>query len=611
MNDDNTRALARMARASWGYTLRGARALMDDAAHWARAEGIEAHIRERDARELHARHERAMRAHARTPKNRRAHTPPPARAHAITDIEVSARAFGTRALRCVVSLAVPACALIVPPWVLIEGNPGVMLVWPAAYGYLAWNGWMHRTENANDSSDESETETADSTIALPASSVFVPKREAGLPATAQESAIIDRIRSWESGAAERKLTEVIPGAPMIDESGILIPVTFAGTWTPARLDANADQVRALLAIPDEVRTEIKPGGTADRSVIRVRTRIRELDLRWTPEREGIGLNADTGEVVDVDDDDRALVAGITGAGKSVALRVLMAKALKRPHTALVILDVKTDGALWSHVARVEHEPEGMQSVVDDLITEMKERETIMRANNMDKWVPTAKRPRIVVVVDEGAEFMLSAPDAVEGTRSLAMRARSTAIILKWATQKPTKTGPGKGLDSATSGMLGTKICMAVASQMETRTVLGEEATGEGWHAENLPKGGWALIQVQGEDRKPDPVRFWFMTKEDVKALEPRSPWRRAKTNAPVVDAKDALVTALELSEGLQGVSTVRLAIALGIADTEVHVRMRVHGLAPEPNAFAMGNGEKARGYRRDKLEAAFNRRNDR
>jgi hypothetical protein len=102
-----------------------------------------------------------------------------------------------------------------------------------------------------------------------------------------------------------------------------------------------------------------------------------------------------------------------------------------------------------------------------------------------------------------------------------------------------------------------------------------------------------------------------MTKEHVKALEPRSPWRRAKTLAPVVDVKDALMVALELSEGLNGVSTARLAIALGVADTEVHVRMRVHGVEVEPNAFAMGNGEKARGYRRDKLEAAFNRRNDR
>jgi Zn-dependent protease with chaperone function len=76
----------------------------------------------------------------------------------------------------------------------------------------------------------------------------------------------------------------------------------------------------------------------------------------------------------------------------------------------------------------------------------------------------------------------------------------------------------------------------------------------------------------------------------------------------VVNTKSALEIALELSEGLNGVSTVRLAIALGIADAEVHVRMRVHGVAPEPNAFAMGNGEKVRGYRRDKLEEAWNRR---
>src|SRR5688500_6833660 len=426
MTDNNTRALTRTARASWGYTLRGARALMNDAAHWARAEGIEAHIRERDARALSAQHQRAMRAHARTPKNRRARPPPPARAHAITDIEVNARAFGTRAFRCALTLAVPACALLVPPWMLIEGSPGALLMWPAAYGYLAWNGWMHRTEDVIEDDNDDETQTPDTTVALPAASIFVPRRDTGLAPTPQEAAIINRIHNWDASAAERKLTEVIPGVPIIDESGILIPVTFAGTWTPARLDANADQVRALLAVPDDVRTEIKPGGTADRSVNRVRTRIRELDLLWTPKREGIGLNADTGEVVDVDDDDRALVAGITGAGKSVALRVLMAKALKRPHTALVVLDVKTDGALWSHVARVEHEPEGMQSVVEDLIAEIKERETIMRANDLDKWEPTAERPRIVVVVDEGAEFMLSAPDAVEGTRTHGERARSSS-----------------------------------------------------------------------------------------------------------------------------------------------------------------------------------------
>jgi hypothetical protein len=595
------RALARMARTSWVYSLRGARALMDDAAHWARASEIEAHIREKDARALSAQHQRAMRAQQRARKGHP--SAPPTRAHALTDIEVNARAFGTRAMRSALVIAVPACALILPPWALIEGHAGALLAWPAMYTYLAWNGWAR---SKDDTQAEVVTTLAPETEKTTLLSRFKPP--ASLKPTPEESAIIERIHTWEERAADRKLTEVLPGSPIIDESGILIPVAFAGLWTPAKLDSAADQVRALLAIPDKVRTEIKPGGTADRSMIRVRTRIRDLDLTWTPEREGLGLNADTGEVVDVDDEDRISVAGMSGAGKSVALRVLMAKALRKSNTALVVIDLKVEGALWAHVARVESEPDGIQDVIDDLMAEMRERETIMRANGWDMWEATTERPNLVVVVDEGAEYMAEVPDAVAGSRSLARRGRSAGIRKWWATQKPTVTGPGKGLDSSISTQLTSQVCMAVSSPTEARNVLGEDATAKGWHPEELLKGGWCLVRVQGEDRDPEPTRVWHMTKEHVKALKPRTPWRRAKTLAPVVNAKSALEIALELSEGLQGVSTVRLAIALGVADAEVHVRMRVHGVAPEPNAFAMGNGEKARGYRRDKLEEAWNRR---
>jgi hypothetical protein len=596
-----------IARASWAYSLRGARALIDDAARWARAEGIEAHIKEKDARALSAHNQRTLRAQERARRNKRASSAPPVRAHALTTNEVSARAFGTRALRSALVLAAPACALIVPPWMLINGEPGALITWPVIYAYLNWNGWVHRDDaDAEPRAEDAHGGTLAKTISLrPAS------RTRGLAPTPAESAIIDRVSAWGQYAEERKLTEVIPEAPVIDESGILIPVTFAGTWTPGKLDANADQVRALLAVPDEVRTEIKPGGTADRSVIRVRTRIRDLDLTWTPEREGIGLNADTAEVIWVNTDERLLVAGTSGSGKSVALRVLMAAALAKPRAALVILDLKrAEGALWRHTARVESEPEGVQVVIDELIAEMKEREAIMESRGIDLWEPTSDRPNITVAVDEGAELMAEVPDSVGGLRSLARRARAAGIRLWWATQKPTMSGNGPGLDSQIAGQLTTQVCLAVAGSKEARVVLGEDATGKGWHAEDLEKGGWALVRVQGEDRAPDPVRVWFMTKEDVKALEPREPWRRAKALVPVACAKSALAVALELSEGLQGVSTARLGAALGVVDAEVHVRMRVHGVEPEPNAFAMGDGTRVRGYRRDKLEAAWNGRHN-
>jgi hypothetical protein len=600
MSDEhsNERASARMARASWGLFLRGARRHVYIAREWSRAEGLEEHMRAREERERNARAQREARARARRPKRAR-QVPPHALPPASTELEIKARAFATRTVRSAVALAVPCALIAYPPIALVHGDPGVMLAWPAAYGYFMWDGWTHRRTDAAPEATVADTPT----VELPR----VPGHmSTGLAPTPAESEVIHRIATWGDRAADRKLHEVLPGAPIIDESGLLIPIEFAGTWTPAKLDAAADQVRALLAVPDEVRTQIKPGGTADRALLRVRTRIRELDLAWNPQRRGVGLDADTGGVVPVDITDRILVAGMSGAGKSVVLRVLMAAALSLEHTALVIIDLKVEGALWSHVARVESEPEGIVRVVDELIEEMRERETIMRAHSLDQWEPNAERPRLVVVVDEGAELIAEVEEVIAGLRSLARRGRSAEIVLWWATQKPTVTGSGRGLDSSISAQLTSQIALAVSSPVEARNVLGEDASLKGWHAEDLQKGGWALLRVQGGDRTPDPVRVWFMEKDHVKALPAREAWQR-KSAAP--KTQSLIATALRLSEGLNGVSTARLAATLGKSDTEIHNLMRsTYGVHPEPNAFAMGNGEKARGYRRAALEAANGRK---
>jgi hypothetical protein len=598
--ESNERALKRFARASWVNAQRGARLTVEGARSWARAEDIEALIKERDARALSE--AVALNARKRARAGKRAHTIPAVSAHPMSAHEVKARAFRTRAFRSGVALIAPCALIAAPPWMALNGDPGALIAWPAAYAYLVFTGWAHKRERENAEQDADTIELDE-----PKRGLFRRAQPAtSLKPNAEESAILNRLNAWEDYAAERKLHDVSPGPVVIDESGILIPMTFTGLWTPSKLDGATDQLRALLAIPDEVRTQVKPGGTADRAVFRVRTRIRELDLRWTPEREGIGLDADTGEVVHVDTEDRLLAAGISGAGKSVALRVLMADALLRKGTKLVIIDLKVEGALWSHVARVESEPDGIQDVVDDLVAEMKEREVIMRASGMDMWEATEERPCITVVVDEGAELMAEVPDSTAGNRSLARRARSAGIRLWWATQKPTVTGKGAGLDSSISAQLTSQICMAVASPTEARNVLGEDATAKGWHAEDLAKGGWALIRVQGEDRKPDPVRVWFMTKEDVKAIPPQTAWRRQKAVKPM-EVPEALAVALHLSKDTNGVSTARLAAALNIRDTEVHARMREFGADPEPNAFAIDGEGRMRGYRRDVLEDALQR----
>jgi len=603
--ENEERAAARMARASWGLFLRGARRHAERSRDWVRAEGLEDTMRAREARALEAHLQREARARARRPKRASARYVAPPRT--MTEFDMRARALTTRTARSLLALALPCALVVYPPYALVHGDPLALFAWPLAYGYLVWDGWAHR-----DQDDADETPAADNDEPEARPSLFAKMRHAptGTKPTPEESAIIHRIATWDDHAAERKLHEVIPGHPIIDESGLLIPIDLAGQWTPGKLDGAADQLRALLAVPDEVRTQVKPGGTADRAALRVRTRTRDLDLQWSPERKGLGLDADTGGVVRVDVTDRILVAGMSGSGKSVALRVLMAEALSLEHTVLVIIDLKVEGALWSHCARVESEPEGIEQLVRELGDEMREREAIMRTESLDMWEPTAKRPRIVVVVDEGAELMSEVEECVSGLRSLARRARSAQIPLWWATQKPTVSGKGPGLDSAISMQLTTQIALAVPSPTEARNVLGEDATAKGWHAEDLQKGGWALVRVQGEDRAPDPVRVLFMKKEDVKALPARKAWRRESTTSIAALSKDVLGTALWLSEGLQGVSTAKLAKMLGITDVEVHRRMSVYGAKPEANAFAMGNGEKARGYRRSVLEAAKNRRKE-
>lgn len=602
-NNNNERAYARIVRASWVFASQGARRHVAGARAWVRADELEARIKDRDERDVRARNERYARAHARKSQHARA-TSTPERAHPMSAHEIRARAFGTRAFRSLVTIAAPCALIAYPVSAFASGDPLPLVLWPAAYGYLVWDGWMYRNDREEASGESEDGMTPVVLVQEPqrsATNAIMPAQ--GFVPTPQEAAVIEVLHAWEERAAERKLNDVIPQHPVIDESGLLIPVTFAGRWTKAQLDAQLDQVRALLAIPDEVRTQVKLGGTADRALIRVRTRIRDLDLSWNPDRPGLGLDADSAAVISVDLTDRILVAGMSGSGKSVVLRVLMALALRMKHTVLAIIDVKVEGALWSHTARVECKPDDIQALVIDLVAEMTEREDIMRASGQDLWEPTEDRPRIIVVIDEGAEFMGWVPEAVDGIRTLAVRGRSSQIILWWATQKPVVTGAGKGLDTMISGQFAAQICLAVNGSNEARNVLGENATADGWHPEHLPVGGWALLHTQGKNREPNPLRVWFMTKEDVQSLQPRKPWQRASI-APVTPIESVLDVALRLSQGRNGVSTNALANELGLSDTEVHAKMRAHGVTAEPHAFAMGDGVKARGYRRVFLEAA-------
>ncbi|MEV5167730.1 MarR family transcriptional regulator [Streptomyces werraensis] len=392
--------------------------------------------------------------------------------------------------------------------------------------------------------------------AVTALSVWIAVRErdtTGLKPTAEESALLKRLQPqhWKEHAEQRGLAGTLTGRPRLTEAGIVCAVRLDGTWTTTKLRSAEDHIRALLGARTSLRMQVKAGkqGGWAELILRTRSAADGDDLTWTPERRSLGIDTVTGEQVTVPLGERLLIAGRSGAGKSVASRPLLYDASEGPTNALVIIDLKrVEGRLWDHRARVASTPHEVIDVTDELETEMLDRLSIL-PKGQDTWTPTADRPRITVVVDEGAEVMTAADSvpyeveagegktrtikrsALPALESIARMGRAACIDLWWMTQKPTIND---GIPKQIAPQIGVSICLAVRTPAEARVVLGEDAQAKGWNADELPVPGVALIR-DGK-RKPDPVKVRYMDKAVVIALPDRTPWSRSLT--PTVEAAD-------------------------------------------------------------------------
>ncbi|MBA4866285.1 MarR family transcriptional regulator [Streptomyces sp. PSKA54] len=427
--------------------------------------------------------------------------------------------------------------------------------------------------------------------AITALTVWVAVRErdtTSLKPTAEESALLKRLQPqhWKDHAEQRGLAGTLTGRPKLTEAGIVCAVRLDGQWTPTKLRAAEDHIRALLGARTSLRIQIKAGkqGGWAELILRTRSAADGDDLKWTPERRSLGVDTVTGEQVTVPLGERLLIAGRSGAGKSVASRPLLYDASEGATNALVIIDLKrVEGRLWDHRARVASTPRDVVDVVDELETEMLERLSIL-PKGQDTWTPTAERPRITVVVDEGAEVMTAADkvpyetetsdgktrtvnrSALPGLESLARMGRAACIDLWWMTQKPTI---GDGIPKQIAPQIGVSICLAVRTPAEARVVLGEDAQAKGWNADELPVPGVALIR-DGK-RKPDPVKVRYMDKTVVIALPDRTPWSR--TVPPTVESAGAptltLVKTTAPDEPATDSAAARVLKAIETADSPV------------------------------------------
>jgi S-DNA-T family DNA segregation ATPase FtsK/SpoIIIE len=398
-------------------------------------------------------------------------------------------------------------------------------------------------------------------VALNASALLLGRRtvtvqtEDGL--SVEERQLVERLDPsyWVQHADERGLSGTVTTPPAITSAGIECEIRLDGQWTVKKMRAAADQVRALLGARTELPMLIAPGSRGGWGVIRLRTRSAAPDgaILWRP-GDVFGVDMVTGEDVDIPLGHRMLIAGMSGSGKSTASRPLLYAASAGPENVLVIIDLKmVEGRLWDHRARVAYTPEQVVELVQELVAELTERLEVL-PKGQATLVPTAERPRITVVVDEGAEVMSSCQkvevitdytdsgkpiteklNALDGLDSIARMGRAACIDLWWMTQSPTY---GDGVPRQIAKQLGWRLGLNVESPTEARVVFGESAQEKGWKADELPMPGVAMLR--NGKRTPDPIKVRYMDDDAVIALPSERIWRRGATEAPAPADRPAL-----------------------------------------------------------------------
>lgn len=340
---------------------------------------------------------------------------------------------------------------------------------------------------------------------------------------------------WHRLAESRGLSDVVVSSHTHTATGIQARLELNGQMTTAKLQEMEPLARAALRMKEGTKAELREGDEGGRARMTLRTRnaVAEDTLLegWQP-GDPWGVNLRTGEPVHTPLGRRMLVAGMSGAGKSWSMRPVLAEASAYDDHALVVIDLKKfEANNWSHRARVAKTMDEVLEVTEELVVEMEERADLTPRGE-DTFQITVRRPRITVFVDEGAEVIARAEGrnakkehtvVMDHLRSLAAMGRASEIIIMWATQKPTLTGNGRGLDTMISAQISCRASLAVSTSTESRVIFGDDATAKGWDAHELPMPGVALLR-DGPKAKPDHIRTRAFSPKDVIALPAHTIW---------------------------------------------------------------------------------------
>ena len=295
------------------------------------------------------------------------------------------------------------------------------------------------------------------------------------------------------------------------------------------LGMKAESVRIVGPIPGKGRIGIEIANRV-REKVYLSEVISSEKFRRTEYRLPLALGKDiSGETVvaDLEPMPHLLVAGTTGSGKSVCLHsIIMSLLFKKPpqEVRFIMVDTKMiELTLYNGIphlyCEVVSSPKDAPKVLKKLVEEMEMRFRTMNnlgVRNIEQYNKLAARrsdeypviPRIIVVIDEMADLMLTAPKEIEEyVTRLSQMARASGIHLVAATQRPSVdvvTGIIKANFPA-------RIAFKVISKIDSRTIL--DVSG----AEHLLGAGDMLFMRPGSS-KLQRVHGAYVSHEEIKRV---------------------------------------------------------------------------------------------